>query len=144
MQSANGVSAISNQIVSVTKVQLWTGRIITALVVLFLFFDGLMKVLRDPHVLAASAELGYPQSSIVAIGALLLACAALYVIPGTAILGTVLLTAYLGGAVASNVRIGHPVFECIFPIIFSALAWAGIYLRDVRLRALLPLRKNAA
>ncbi|MBV8052040.1 MAG: DoxX family protein, partial [Acidobacteriaceae bacterium] len=82
------------------KVGLWAGRIVTGIVVLFLIFDGLMKVIKEPHVLTASADLGYPVSSIVLIGALLLTCTLLYVIPRTSILGAVLLTGYLGGAVA--------------------------------------------
>jgi hypothetical protein len=127
---------------SASKSAVWGGRIISALVVLFLVFDGLMKVIKDPHVLAASAELGFAQNSMVWIGALLLACTLLYVIPNTAILGAVLLTGYLGGAVASNVRIGHPVFECVFPVIFGALLWAGLFLRDSELRKKIPFREN--
>lgn len=122
-----------------SKGLLWTGRIISAVVVLFSVFDGAMKVIREPHVLAASAELGYSQSAIVGIGALLLVCTAIYVIPRTAVLGAVLLTGYLGGAVASQVRVGHPVFECIFPVIFATLAWAGVFLREPRLREVLPI-----
>jgi hypothetical protein len=127
---------------SSSSVALWAGRIISGIVVLFLVFDGVIKVIKDPHVLAASADLGYSVSSIVGIGALLLACTLLYVIPRTAILGAILLTGYLGGAVASNVRVGHPVFECIFPVIFGILVWAGLFLRDVELRNMVPLRKR--
>jgi hypothetical protein len=72
----------------------------------------------------------------------LLACTLLYVIPRTAILGAILLTGYLGGAVASNVRAGHPVFQCVFPVIFGVLVWAGLFLRDAALRDLVPLRKT--
>jgi len=135
MQAANPAVERSQ-----SNAALWTGRIITALVVAFLVFDGLMKVIREPHVISASAELGYPPTTIVPIGALLLACTALYLIPRTAILGAILLTGYLGGAVASQVRISHPVFDCAFPVIFGALAWIGLYLREARLRALVPLR----
>lgn len=112
----------------------WTGRVMTTLVALFLAFDGIMKVIKEPHVLAAASELGYLQASMASIGALLLACTLLYIIPRTATLGVILLTGYLGGAVASNVRISHPWFECIFPVIFGILAWAGLLLRDVQLR----------
>jgi sorbitol-specific phosphotransferase system component IIC len=121
---------------------MWTGRIISALVVLFLAFDGIIKVIKDPRVISASADLGYSTSSIVGIGAVLLGCTLLYVIPRTAILGAILLTGYLGGAVASNVRVGHPVFQCIFPVIFGVLVWAGLFLRDAALRDLVPLRKT--
>jgi len=111
------------------------------LVVLFCAFDGITKVLKDPHVLSASADLGYSVGSIVLIGALLLASTALYAIPRTAILGAILLTGYLGGAVASNVRVGHPVFECVFPVILGMLAWGGIFVREPRLGELVPFRK---
>ncbi len=140
MQS--GTPAAVSEAPSRSKAALWSGRIISVLVVLFLVFDGLMKVIRESHVLAAAAELGYSQSSMVWIGALLLSCTLLYVIPRTSILGAILLTGYLGGAVASNVRISHPVFECVFPVIFGVLIWAGLLLRDGRLLNLLPLRRN--
>jgi hypothetical protein len=121
---------------------LWTGRVISTLVVLFLLFDGLMKVIREPHVLAASADLGYPMNSIAGIGATLLACTLLYASPRTAIAGAVLLTGYLGGAVASNIRVGHEFFQCMFPVIFGVFVWVGIFLRDVQLREMIPLRKR--
>lgn len=138
MQSTTQVTSMVNPI-SQSRAWLWTGRIISGAVVLFLVFDGFMKVIKEPHVMAATAELGFPQGAIVAIGALLLACTALYAIPRTAILGSILLTGYLGGAVAINVNVRHPVFECLFPVIFGVLAWAGIFLRDSRLRKLVPL-----
>lgn len=119
----------------------WTGRVISTIAVLFLVFDGAMKVIKERHVIAASADLGFSISSIAWIGVLLLACTLIYVIPRTAILGAVLLTGYLGGAVAVQVRVGHPVFQCVFPVIFGALVWAGIYLRDSRLSEIIPLRK---
>ena len=121
---------------------IWTGRIISALVVLFLVFDSVMKLIKDPHVMAASADLGYSTSSIAGIGAVLLACTLVYAIPRTAILGAILLTGYLGGAVASNVRVGHLVFECVFPIIFGVLVWAGLFLRDSGLRDVIPFQKT--
>jgi hypothetical protein len=129
------------QAVPASKGRLWTGRIISALVVLFLLFDGVTKVMRVKAVLDASAQLGYPVSTIVGIGITLLVCTAFYVIPQTSVLGAILLTAYLGGAVATQVRVGNPMFETLFPIIFGALLWAGIFLREGRLGALIPLRK---
>jgi hypothetical protein len=129
------------QAVPASKGRLWTGRIISALVVLFLLFDGVTKVMRVRAVLDASAQLGYPVSTIVGIGITLLVCTAFYVIPQTSVLGAILLTAYLGGAVATQVRVGNPMFETLFPIIFGALLWAGIFLREGRLGALIPLRK---
>jgi hypothetical protein len=126
--------------VSLSKTSLWTGRILTGVVALFLAFDGLMKVVKERHVLAASAEMGIAVNTIVWIGAVLLACTALYLIPRTSILGAILLTGYLGGAVYANVMVKHGMFERIFPIIFGVLAWGALYLRETRLRALIPLR----
>jgi hypothetical protein len=125
---------------SVSKGRLWAGRIISALVVLFLLFDGITKLMKVRPVLEASAQLGYPVSTIVAIGIIALVCTAVYVIPRTSVLGAILLTGYLGGAVASNARIGNPMFNTLFPIIFAALVWAGIFLREGRLGALIPVR----
>ena len=119
----------------------WAGRILSALAVLFLLFDGVTKIMKAAPVLQASAQLGYPVSLIVSIGAVLLICTGIYAIPRTSVLGAILLTGYLGGAVASQARIGNPLFETLFPIIFGALIWAGIFLREDRLRALIPLRK---
>lgn len=119
---------------------LWAGRIISSLMVFFLAFDGLMKLIREPHVLAASAELGYPIKTLTTIGALLIASIVVYVIPRKSVLGAILLTGYLGGAVASNVRIGHPAFECIFPVICGMLVWAGLLLREPKLGDKLLLR----
>src|ERR1700740_51327 len=126
----------------VSKGRLWTGRIISALVVLFLLFDGITKLIKVNPGLSPSAQLGYPVGTIVGIGITLLVCTAFYVIPQTAVLGAILLTAYLGGAVASQVRIGNPIFDTLFPIIFGALAWTGLLLREKRLRALIPLQSQ--
>jgi len=139
--SATQTFGLSISAPSESKARLWTGRIISTLVVLFLLFDGISKVVKEHHVLQAAAELGYSAESMVGIGALLLACTALYLIPRTSVLGAILLTGYLGGAVASQVRIGHPLFESIFPVIFGVLVWAGLYLRETRLGTLVPLRK---
>jgi DoxX-like protein len=124
----------------VSRGRLWTGRIISALVVLFLLFDGITEAMKVKAVLDASAQLGYPVTTIAGIGITLLVCTALYLIPQTAVLGAVLLTGYLGGAVASSVRISGPLFNILFPIIFAAVMWAGLFLREERLRALMPLR----
>jgi hypothetical protein len=124
----------------VSKGRLWTGRIISAVVVLFLLFDSITKVLKVRAVLEASAQLGYPANTIFTIGLILLVCTVFYVIPQTAVLGAILLTGYLGGAVAANLRIGNPMFNTLFPIIFGVLAWVGLYLRESRLGALIPFR----
>jgi hypothetical protein len=131
----------TTQAAPVSMKAVWTGRVISGLVVLFLLFDGVTKVMKVAPVLQASAQLGIPVSLIVAIGAVLLICTVIYAIPSTSILGAILLTGYLGGAVAVQARIGNPLFETLFPVIFGVLVWAGIVLRDNRLRTLIPLRK---
>jgi len=142
MSAAPQANPLPNLTRSDSKTWIWCGRSLATLVVLFCAFDGITKVLKDPHVLSASADLGYSVGSIVLIGALLLASTALYAIPRTAILGAILLTGYLGGAVASNLRVGHPVFECVFPVILGMLAWGGIFVREPRLRKLIPFRQE--
>jgi hypothetical protein len=122
----------------------WAGRVISMLCVLFLLFDGAAKVMKLEPVLEASAELGIPEHTIVGIGLLLLSCTALYAVPLTSALGAVLLTGYLGGAVATHVRVGGPAFPVAFATAFGVLVWLGLYLREPRLRALLPLRHAAA
>jgi hypothetical protein len=120
---------------------LWAGRIISGLVVLFMIVDGGMKVARADVVLKSFAELGYRESLAPGIGIVLLVCTLIYIIPRTSVLGAILLTAYLGGATATHVRAGGPVFPIVFSITFGVLVWLGLYLRDERLRKLIPLRK---
>jgi hypothetical protein len=120
-----------------SKGMLWTGRVISTLVVLFLVFDGVIKLMRIAPVMEAFARLGYSLSLPVPLGILLLACTLVYAIPRTAILGAILLTGYLGGATATHLRAGEPYY---FPVIFGALVWAGLFLREERLRTLVPLR----
>ena len=116
---------------------LWTGRVVSALAVIFLTFDGVIKLMRLPQVLEATARLGYPESSIAVMAVLLLACTLLYVVPRTRVLGAVLLTGYLGGAVATHLRVGNPPFELLFPVIVGSIVWLGLYVRDARVRALM-------
>jgi hypothetical protein len=124
----------------ISSKQLWAGRIMSGLPALFLLMDGGMKLFKPPVVVEATVRLGYPESVIVGIGLALLASTLLYLIPRTAILGAVLLTGYLGGAIATHVRVGAPLFNIVFPLIFGALIWGGLWLRNRRLRELLPLR----
>jgi DoxX-like family len=120
--------------------QLWAGRIMSGLPALFLLVDGVMKLVKPEEVVTATVELGYAETVIVPLGVLLLTCTVLYLIPRTAVLGAILLTGYLSGAVATHVRAGQGPFEILFPIVFGALLWGGLWLRDRRLRDLIPLR----
>ncbi len=119
---------------------LWTGRVITALVGLFMLVDAVMKFIKPQVVVEGTVKLGYPESVIVGLGVVLLASTILYMIPRTSVLGAILLTGYLGGAVATHVRVGDSTFSILFPVIFGALVWGGLFLRDERVRALIPLR----
>jgi hypothetical protein len=102
-----------------------------------------MKLMRPAFVVQATVQLGYPESVIIGLGVALLTCTILYLIPRTAVLGAILLTGYLGGAVATHVRIGNPLFShTLFPVYIAVLVWGGLFLRDERLRALIPLRKK--
>ena len=124
----------------VSTTSLWIGRTLSALGVLFLAFDGGIKVLQLAPAVDGSVQLGYPAHLVLGLGLLELACLIAYVIPRTSLLGAVLLTGYLGGAVATHVRIGSPLFSVIFPVMLGALLWGGLYLRDARLRALMAVR----
>ena|SRR3989442_9696567 len=127
--------------ISEPKKSLLTGRIMSGLAVAFLLMDGVMKLFKPAVVKDACAKLGYPESEIVGIGILLLICTIVYVIPRTSVFGAIMLTGFLGGAVASNVRIGEPLFShVLFPTYIAALLWVGLYLREPRLRALVPLK----
>jgi hypothetical protein len=129
---------IGTQVVSITRKSLWTGRVLGALTVLFLLFDSVIKLTRLPPAIEGTVGLGYPAGSVFGIGLLLLVCTVVYIVPRTSIVGAVLLTGYLGGAVASQVRVGNPLFtHTLFPVYFAALVWGGLYLRNPRLRALL-------
>jgi len=128
----------SDQTAPASKRKLWTSRIISGIVVLFLIFDGVTKLMIINPVVQGMHQLGYPVSLAPVIGTILLVCVVLYVIPRTAPLGAILLTGYLGGAVASQFRIGMPLFSyTLAPIYVAVLAWGGLYLRDSRVRALL-------
>ena len=124
----------------ISSKHLWGGRIMSALPALFLLVDGAMKLFKPPVVVEATVRLGYPESVIVAIGLVLLGSTLLYILPRTATLGAVLLTGYLGGAVATHVRAGTGLFNILFPVFFGGLLWGGLWLRDRGLRELLPLR----
>lgn len=124
----------------ISKKRLWVGRIMSAVPVLMLLFSGVLKLIKPAPVVEEFARLGYPEGLALGIGLLELACTVVYVIPRTSILGAIVLTGYLGGATATHVRIGDPFFG---PIVVSVLVWGGLFLRDDRLRALLPWRSSA-
>jgi hypothetical protein len=126
------------QTASVSKKSLWAGRTTCALMVLFLLFDSGLKVMKLAPAVEATARLGYPVKLVFAIGIAELICVVLFVIPRTSILGAILLTGYLGGATATQVRLEDPWF--FFPIVIGVLVWGGLFLRDGQLRALVPLR----
>lgn len=118
--------------------RLWTARIMSLLVIVFLLFDGITKVFKESHVIEAFNRLGIPVGLAPDIGIVVLVCAIVYAIPRSAILGAVLITGLLGGAVATHVRAGSPAFEAfVFPVMMGALTWIPLWLRDVRVRALL-------
>ena len=123
----------------VSSKRLRAGRIISALAALLLLFSGAMKLLKVPAVIVGMAHYGYPEHLILYIGLLEVACVIVYLIPRTAILGAILMTGYLGGATATNVRVGDPSF--IGPVLAGVFAWAGLWLRDARVSALLPTRR---
>lgn len=119
------------------------GRIMSGLVVLFLLFDSVIKLVRLPIAVEGTMQLGYPEDTVVGIGVVLLLCLVVYLIPRTAIFGAVLLTGYLGGAIATHVRVGSPLFShVLFPIYVALLVWGGVFLRCPRLRALIPVQRS--
>jgi hypothetical protein len=122
------------------NVRQWTGRSLSALTVLFMLFDAAGKFAMPKQVVDAFARLGCPTSMGVSIGILLVVSTLMYAIPRTAVLGAVLLTGYLGGAVAIQMRAGSPTFETVFPVLLGILAWAGVFLRDCGLRRVFPVR----
>ena len=132
----------SDQTAGVSKKRLWAGRILSGIVVLFLIFDGVTKLITIQPVVDGMQKLGYPVPLAPVIGAILLICVVLYVIPRTAPLGAVLLTGYLGGAMASHVRIGSPLFtHTLFGLYLGLMVWGGLWLRDPTLRNLIPFRR---
>ncbi len=122
----------------ISKKALWAGRIMSALPVLMLLFSAVMKFMKPPAVVDGFVHLGYSESLALPLGILELACTVIYVIPRTSVLGAILLTGYLGGATATQLRIGEPFF---IPVILGVLVWGGLFLCEPRLRALVPLRR---
>jgi hypothetical protein len=119
----------------------WAGRVLSTLAVLFLVFDAVIKVMRIQPVVDSFNLLGFPAELAPGIGILMLACLAVFLLPPTSILGAILLTGYLGGAIALQLRVGAPPFSLLFPIIVAAFVWGGLYLRIPLLRTIVPLRR---
>jgi DoxX-like protein len=128
----------------VSKPARWAGRVLSGLVIVFLLFDGAIKLVPWPVVTETMDRIGYGSSESLAriLGVITMACTVLYAIPPTSILGAILLTGYLGGAIASHVRIGSPLFShTLFGLYLGLMVWAGLWLRDRSLRGLMPLRR---
>jgi DoxX-like family len=121
---------------------IWIGRVLSALAILFLLFDTVLKILQLPVAVEGTTQLGYPAGVVFGIGVVELVCLALYVFPPTSVIGAILFTGYLGGAIATHVRIGSPLFtHILFPIYVAVLLWGGLFARDDRVRALLSIRR---
>ena len=134
MQSSLETTPISTK-------QLWAGRLLGGVPALFLLTNAVVTLLKLGPVVEGTTKLGYAESVITPLGLTLLLCTLLYLFPRTALLGAILLTGYLGGAVATHLRAGDGWFPLLFPVGFGVLLWGGLYLRDERLHALLPLRR---
>src|SRR5881396_447722 len=135
MASTTPPTTISNR-------SLWAGRVLSALGALFLLFDGIIHILKITPVVEAFAQLGYPLGTARALGVIEIICVALYLLPRTSVLGAILLTGYLGGAIATQVRVGAPLFSTtLFPIYVALFVWGGLYLRDDGVRSLIPWRR---
>lgn len=143
MEQNASFTAASGTSVSWASKKVWTGRILSGFAVLFMFFDSITKLLETPQVVQGTAKLGYPVSLIPVIGTILLLLTILYVIPRTSIFAAILLTGYLGGALASNLRIMSPLFSnALFPVYFAVILWGGIYLRDELISQFIPFRRR--
>src|SRR4051794_21953318 len=134
-------SATQSVTTPVSKGALWAGRLFSGLLILFLLFDSTIKLMKAAPVLEGMPKLGWPASLAVPLGTILLICLIFYAIPKTSVLGAILPTGYLGGAVATHTRIGDPLFSHIlFPTYLGLFLWGGLYLREARLRELIPLK----
>jgi hypothetical protein len=135
--------SVESRMVTGSRSMVWIGWIMSGIVVLFLLFDGITKLIMIDLVVDATMRIGFPLEVIRPLGIVCLVCAILYAVPRTSILGAILLTGFLGGAVASKVRLEDPLFsQVLFGVYVGVLAWAGLYLRDGRLRSLIPFRRG--
>jgi hypothetical protein len=129
--------AAATQVVSISKAAIWTGRVMSALPVLLVLFGSVMKLMRAPGVIEGFNRTGAPERLITPVGLIELSCCVVYLIPRTAVLGAILMTGLLGGATITTLRIGDPTYP--LPVVLGMLAWGGLWMRDFRLRALIPL-----
>lgn len=136
-------STTNEQAMGISKGRMWAGWIITGLISAFMLLDAAMKLLKPKPVIDAFARTGWPTELSVTLGVILLVSTALYLIPRTEILGAILLTGYLGGAVATNLRLENPLFSnTLFPVYFGVLVWGALWLRDRKIQELIPMRKE--
>src|SRR5690349_9549837 len=134
------MTTILSQPAPLSKKAIWSGRIVSGLPVLLLVFSATLKLLRPAFMLQTFAHLGIPERLALPLGVLELTCTIIYLIPRTSVLGAILLTGYLGGAVLTHLRVGEPVF---MPLIAGVLVWGGLFLLESRVRALIPFRRAA-
>ena len=132
---------LTSQTHPVARRTLWASYIISALPALLLVFSAVLKFIKPPPVIEGFTHLGLPENLVLGLGILELACTVVYLIPQTSVLGAILLTGYLGGATVTYLRVGDPF---LMPVVIGALVWGGLFLRDPRLRALIPLRRQPA
>lgn len=143
MESAMQTQSFQTRAVDISTGRVWTGRIIGVLVTLFLVFDAVMKLVKPKPVIEAFARTGWPVELSVPLGAILLTCTVLYLIPRTSALGAVLLTGYLGGAVATNLRLENPLFSnTLFPVYFGVLLWGSLLLRVPSIGEVFPVLRR--
>jgi hypothetical protein len=143
MQSAVDARSMTEYTSGVSRGRLWTGRIIAWLIAAFMLLDAAMKLMKPKVVADAFVRTGWPLELSVTLGIILLTSTVLYLIPRTAVLGAILLTGYLGGAVATNLRLENPAFNTLFPVVFGVLVWMALWLRDSLVQAMIPLRRNS-
>lgn len=143
MDSALAANALSAPVAVTSRGRIWTGRVLFGIVVAFMLFDAILKLINPAGVQQAFARTGWPVHLSPLLGIILLVSTLLFVIPRTAVLGAILLTGFLGGAVATNVRLEEPLFShTLFPVYFGILLWGSLWLRDSRIAALIPLRNS--
>ena len=134
--------SVTSSVAAGSRSLVWTGRVLSSLAILFLLVDGVTKIIKLEPVMEVSAKLDVPAETIPGLGVTLVACTLIYAFPPTALVGAILLTGYLGGAVWTHVRVSGEIFPIVFPFLVAALVWGGLYLRDPDLRRLIPRRMN--